>query len=85
MAATIAQVVPFPAKPIHVGLYLSYLMQMANTPSPIEEAVNALSWAHNLACVEDPTGYPLLKQVLEVAKRILTHKVDKKEPITPEI
>ena len=76
---------PFPAKPIHVALYLSYLIQKANTPSPVEEAVNALSWAHNLACVEDPTRHPLVKQVLEGAKRMLAHKVNKKEPITPEI
>lgn len=51
----------------------------------MEETVNALSWAHNLACVEDPTGHPLVKQVLEGAKCILAHKADKKEPITPEI
>ena len=80
-AATKPQVDPFPAKPIHVGLYLSYLIQKANTSSPVEEAVNALSWAHNLACVEDPTGHPLVKQVLKGAKRILAHKTDK-EPIT---
>ena len=76
---------PFPAKPIYVALYLSYLLQKADTPSPVEEAVNALSWAHNLACVEDPTGHPLVKQVLEGAKRMLAHRVNKKEPITPEI
>ena len=84
-AATKPQVVPFPAKSIYVALYLSYLLQKANTPSPVEEAVNALSWAHNLACVEDPTGHPLVKQVLEGAKRMLAHRVNKKEPITPEI
>ena len=84
-AATKPEVVSFPAKPLYVGLYLSYLIQKAHTPSPVEEAVNALSWAHNLAGVEDPTGHPLVKQVLEGAKRILAHKVNKKEPITPEI
>ena len=81
-AATKPEILPFPAKRIYVGLYLSYLIQKANTPSPVEEAVNALSWAHNLACVEDPTGHPLVKQVLEGAKRILVHKANKKEPIT---
>ena len=84
-AATKSEIVPFPAKPIYVGLYLSYLIQKANTPSPVEEAVNALSWAHNLACVEDPTRHPLVNQVLEGAKRILAHKANKKEPITAEI
>ena len=61
-AATKPGVVSFPAKPIHVGLYLSFLIQKAKTPSPVEEAVNALSWAHNLACVEDPTGHPLVNR-----------------------
>ena len=35
---------PFPAKPFHVALYLNYLIQKSQTPSPVEEAVNALSW-----------------------------------------
>ena len=58
-------------------------MQKANTLSPIEEAINALSWAHYLACVEDPTGHPLVKQLWEGVKCMLTHKVDKKEPNHP--
>lgn len=33
----------------------------------MEEAVKALSWAHKLGCVEDPTGHILVKQVLEGA------------------
>ena len=49
------------------------------------EASNALSWAHQLACVKDPTQCLLVKQVLEGAKRILAHRTQKKEPITPAI
>ena len=75
----------FPAKPVHVALYLAYLIIKCNTASPVEEAMNALSWTHTLACVEDPTQHPLVKQVLDSAKCILAHKVTKKEPITPEI
>ena len=37
------EVPTLPAKPIHVALYLAYLTQTANTPSRVEEAVNALS------------------------------------------
>ena len=47
--------------------------------------MNALSWAHQLAVVEDPTDHPLVKQVLAGAKRMLAHKTCKKEPITPDI
>ena len=75
----------FPAKPFQVALYLSYLTRSAKTSAPVEEAVNSLSWAHQLAVVEDPTDHPLVKQVLAGAKRVLAHKTCKKEPITPEI
>ena len=44
-----------------------------------------LSWTHHLAVVEDPTDHPLAKQVLAGAKKILDHKTNKKEPITPDI
>ena len=73
-----------PAKPIHVALYLSYLAQVAKTPAPLEEAVNALSWVHRMATVEDITAHPLVQQVLAGAKRLLAHKTVKKEPITVE-
>ena len=51
----------------------------------MEEAVNSISWAHQLAVVEDPAGHPLVKQILAGTKRILAHRTTKKEPITPEI
>jgi tRNA uridine 5-carbamoylmethylation protein Kti12 len=64
---------------------LAFLVQSAKTSTPIEEAVNFLSWVYQLAVVEDPTDHPLVKQVLAGAKRIRAHKTTKKEPITPEI
>ena len=73
-----------PAKPVHVALYLSFLAHKANTVAPLVEAVSALSWAHCMATVEDVTVHPLVVQVLAGAKRILAHKVSKKEPIKPE-
>ena len=51
----------------------------------MEEAVNSISWAHQLAVVEDLADHPFVKQILAGAKRILAHKTTKKEPITPEI
>lgn len=73
-----------PAKPVHVALYLTYLAQSAKTPSPLEEAVNALSWVHKMATVEDVPAHPLVVQALAGAKRILAHKTKKKEPLTRE-
>ena len=74
-----------PAKPIQVSLYLTYLITKSSTSVPVEEAVNAISWAHQIACTDDPTQSELVRQVLAGAKRILAHKTTKKEPITPEI
>ena len=73
-----------PAKPMHVALYLSYLLQVAKTSAPLEEAVNALSWVHRMATVEDIAAHPLVQHVLAGAKRLLAHKTTKKEPITVE-
>ena len=75
----------FPARALQVALYLAYLIQKSSTSSPVEEAVNAISWAHQVAVAEDPTKSDLVKQVLAGAKRILAHRSSKKEPITPEI
>ena len=75
----------FPAKPQQVALYLAYLVQKSSTSAPVEEAVNAISWVHQVAVVEDPTQNDLVKQVLAGAKRMLAHRTNKKEPITTEI
>ena len=74
-----------PAKPLHVALYLTFLIQKSSTSAPEEEAINGLSWAHQLACVEDPTKCNLLKQVSTGAKRILADRTCKKESIRSQI
>ena len=74
-----------PTKPLQVSLYLTFLITKSSTSAPVEEAVNAISWGHQIACAEDPTQSEMVKQVLAGAKRILAHKTTKKEPITPEI
>lgn len=75
----------FPAKPVQVALYLSFLISKSKTSASVEEAVNALSWVHRIAVVEDSTNHRLVKQIVAGAKRILAHRVTKKEPITTEI
>ena len=54
----------FPAKLFQSALYLVFLIQSSKTSAPVEEAINSLSWAYQLAVVEDPTDHPLVKQVL---------------------
>ena len=50
---------PISTKPIFVALYLNFLRGKAGTSVPIEEA---LSWAHQMAVVEDPTSHPLVSK-----------------------
>ena len=75
----------FPAQPLQVALYLTYLIQKSSTDASVVEAVNAISWVHQVAIADDPTQNKLVRQVLAGAKRILAHRITKKEPITPEI
>ena len=80
-----ADIPMLPATPLHVALYLMSLIQKSTTSVPIEKAVNALSRAHQVAFVEDPTRCNIVKETLAGAKRMLAHRTQKKEPITPEI
>ena len=68
-----------------MALYLTYLIRKSSTSAPVEEASNAISWAHQVAVLEDPTQHQLVKRVVAGAKHILAHQTNRKEPITPEI
>ena len=71
------EVSAFPATPLHVALYLSFLIQKAASSAPIQEAVNAMSWCHQLAVVDDPMQHPLVKNILASSKRILAKQPKK--------
>jgi hypothetical protein len=79
------EVAVFPVVPLHLCLYLSFLIQKSASVAPVEEAVNALSWVHDMAGVSNPTGHPLVAQVVAGAKRVLARPTVKKEPITADI
>lgn len=74
-----------PAKPLTVAIYLTSLIQTANTPSPIVTAFYAIKWFHDLYGLQSPSECKIVSNVLESAKRILSKPTCKKEPITPEL
>lgn len=75
-----------PAKPLFVALYLTSLVQSSKTPSPVIQAFYGLKWAHSMiGAKESPTDSVLVTNVLEGAKRRLSVRRTKKEPITPEL
>ena len=74
-----------PAKAIHVALYLACLVQQSVSPSPVVHAFYGIRWAHSVISVPSPTESDIVKNVLEGARRRLSHSVQKKDPITPEL
>ena len=69
-----------PAQPNHVALYLVYLIQTSNSPSPIFSAFHGIAWAHEQAGIISPTQDIMVKNVYESATRILAKKTEKKKP-----
>jgi hypothetical protein len=60
-----------PAKPIHVVLYLTCLMQHNSRSGPINQAFYSIRWVHYIVSVLSPTGSFSVRNILEGAKRRL--------------
>ena len=52
------------------------------SPSPILAALYGVSWAHQKSLLEDPSKHPLVTQVVDAAKRLPAHPVQKMRPLT---
>jgi len=75
-----------PADPYIIALYLTHIGNTTNTPSPINSAIAALSWAHRLANYDcDPTKSHIVSNVIDGLRRSLSKPTQKKEPITADI
>ena len=55
----------FPAKALHVAIYLAAIIQTANSPSPVIHAFYSLKWVHNIGDQISPTDSQLVKNILE--------------------
>ena len=83
--ATSHNLVPVPAKPHEVALYLQHLAEDTKSKSAAEEACHALAWVHSTAGLASPSLHPFAKATLEGLQRSLAKPVVKKEPITLEM
>ena len=79
------EIVIFPASSVYVSLFFVSLIQESVSCSIIDEVHYGLKWFHDLAGQPDPCNSPVVIQLLESAKRILSVPVKKKEPVTPEV
>ena len=70
---------------MYVSLFFLSLIQDSVSCSIIDEVHYGLKWVHDLAGQPDPCSSPVVAQLLESAKTLLSVSVKKKEPVTPEI
>ena len=83
--AKMFQVIPLPAQPVSFALYLLAKIQQGATFAVCKGSFYGVKYVHNLYMLPDPTEQTLVINMLEAAKRLDTHKVAKKEPITVEV
>lgn len=84
-ASQFKEIAIFPASSLYVSLFFLSLIQESVSCSIIDEVHYGLKWFHDLAGQLDPCNSPVVIQLLESAKRILSVPVKKKEPVTPEV
>ena len=71
-----------PANPVTFALYLLSLIQGGSHVSKIEGRVYSVKYFHRMVGLGDPTEHSLVSQMVEVAKRLCTQPVCRKEPLT---
>jgi len=77
--------ISLPASPIHVSLYLVFLLDSGATYSTVSSAFYSIKWAHDMCGQLDPTGNAFVKNLVESAKRTAKAPVVKKDPVSTDI
>lgn len=75
----------FPVKESHLVLYMQSLAESTNSKSAVEEASNAIAWAHAMGNCNSPTESQFVRSVLQGLQRDLAKPVTKKLPVTTEM
>lgn len=84
-ASSFPEVQAIPANSLHIALFFVSLIQNGSSCAIINEIHYGVKWFHELGGFSDPCKCPLVLNVIEAGKRILSTRVKKKEPVTPEI
>ena len=69
-----------PVKPEYLCLYLQHIKEVTGSKAAASEAVNAVSWAHQLAGLPCIADHRLVVTTLAAMQRSLAKPVRKKEP-----
>ncbi len=71
-----------PASGYEFALYITYLLRRAKSMPTINAAVYGVAWAHRKVAAVSLTEHPLVKQMVEAAKRIIgTAPKNRKQPL----
>ena len=73
-----------PDDPVIVALFLVSIIQQLRSVSSVNSALYGISWVHKTYGYEQPIGHPLVKQDVEVKRRILARPTIRKKPLTLE-
>ena len=79
------EVKTFPVDEVHFALYLQYVAESTKSRSAVEEAVNSVSWAHQLAGQPTISTSAFVRVTLAGLQRKLAKPKVKKEPVTAEM
>ena len=79
------EVAVFPVQEVHFALYLQHLGETVQSKSAVEEAVNAVSWVHQISGLPAVTASPFVRATLSGLQRKLAKPKVKKEPVTVEM
>ena len=72
------------AKPVHVALYLTKLMDSGCSTGVIQAAVYGIKWAHKIQGATDPTNNNYVINLIEASKRQNSAPVVKKDIVSTE-
>ena len=84
-AETRSEVRVLPVGEVHFALYLQHLGEERQSWSAVQEAVNAVSWVHQLSGFEPIARSPFVQATVDGLKRKLAKPKVKKEPVTVEM
>ena len=73
-----------PAEPVSIALYILHLIQYDQSFPVIESSFYAINFYHSMFNLDNPCKSPVVKNMLEAAKRIKHHKIRKKKAISVE-
>lgn len=75
----------FPVNPFQVTVYLQCLINEANSPAPIFNAVYSIECAQQLAGLSKMSTHPLVSLMANASQRILGRPKVEKDSVTPKI